>query len=44
MKTPYLDKEIEILEKDQKAGKNSFYQNMKLQEYKSIKRLTTKTD
>jgi hypothetical protein len=39
MKTPYLDKEIQILERGFKNKTNSFYQNRKLVEYNNIKEL-----
>lgn len=40
MKTPYLDKEIEILKQGLKNKTNSFYQNRKLAEYIEIKNIT----
>lgn len=38
METPYLDREIKILEEGLKDKTNSFYQNRKLVEYKEIKK------
>lgn len=39
MKTPYLDKEIQLLESYKKEGTASFYQLRKLEEYQEIKRI-----
>ena len=38
MNTPYLDKEIEILEGNKIKGLTSFYENGKLKEYQKIKK------
>lgn len=39
MKTPYLDKEINLLEGYKKEGTASYYQSRKLAEYRKIKQL-----